>query len=88
MITVPCAYRIEPANDEHTQRIVAVDSDGAQIVGAYRPVGLNDWRVYMTKMVADAVGLQQPHKAHVCSRADAIRWIDAIATLYSKATTR
>lgn len=83
--TYTAGYRIQNENDEHTQRIVAVNSDDMQIVGAYRPTGLNDWRVFITKLVADTIGLPQPHKAHVCSRADAIRWIDLIATLYSKA---
>lgn len=78
-------YRIQLDEDHDTQRMVAVTFEDIEIVGAYRPVGLNDWRVYVTKLVADAVELPQPHKVHVCSREDAIRWIDAIATLYVRA---
>lgn len=78
-------YRIQPEADGHTQRIVAVNADGAEIVGAYRLVGFNAWHVYVTKLVADAIDLPQPHKSHVCSRADAVRWLDMIATLYTRA---
>ena len=80
-------YRIQPEADEHTQRIVAVDADGAEIAGAFRLTGFNAWHVYLTKLVTDVTGMPQPHKSHVCSRADAVRWIDTIATLYTKATS-
>jgi hypothetical protein len=83
--TVP-VYRISLDEDQYTQRIVAVDAQNIEIVGAYRPVGLNDWRLFLTKLVSDTVALPQPHKVHVCSRDDALRWIDLIATLYIRAS--
>lgn len=80
-------YRIQPECDEHTQRIFALNADGAELVGAYRPHELNDWKIYVSKLVADALDLPQPHKVHACSRSDAVRWIDLIATLYTRAVS-
>ncbi|OBK92617.1 hypothetical protein A5646_03305 [Mycobacterium sp. 1245499.0] len=78
-------YRICPEQDAYTQRIIAVDSNDVPIVGAYRPTELNDWRLYVCKPVTDATGMPQPHKVHACSREDAVRWVDTIATLYTQA---
>lgn len=78
-------YEIRPDNDEHTERMVAVTTEDVVIVGAYRPLLLNDWRVYIAKFVTDAVGVIQPHKVHSCSREDALHWLDLIATLYTRA---
>lgn len=85
MTTACNTYRLDVEADAFTQRVVALTDDGQVIVGAYRPNGLNDWRVYLTKLVVDGLGLPQPHKVHCCSREDAIRWLDFIATLYTKA---
>lgn len=81
-------YQIRVDDDPYCYRIVAVDRRGVQICGAYRPRQLNDWRVFVCKPVIDVAGmLVQPHKVHVCSREDAIRWIDLLATLYTRAVT-
>ncbi|OBH08939.1 hypothetical protein A5695_25215 [Mycobacterium sp. E1747] len=80
-------YRIQPELDDHTQRIVAIDPDGVEIAGAYRLIDFNAWHVYVAKLVSDTLGLPQPHKVHACSRADALRWLDLIATLYTKAVS-
>lgn len=78
-------YRIRPDNDEHTQRMLAITVEGMVIAGAYRPVELNDWKVFVSKFVTDAIGVTQPHKVHSCSRADALHWVSLIATLYTRA---
>lgn len=75
-------YRIVADDDPDAQRLVAVDDNDVQVCGAYRPHRLNDWMLYCTKTVADTVGMPQPQKVHVVSRADAIRWLDLIAALY------
>lgn len=80
-------YRVRPDDDRYTQRVIAETPEGVGIVGAYRPIDLNDWRVFVAKPVADALNLPQPHKVHACSREDALRWIDLIATLYTKAAS-
>ena len=77
-------YRIVTDHDDHGQRITAISNEGVEIAGAYRPGGLNDWRVYVTKLVADATGLPQPHKVHACSRQDALRWVGLLAALYGR----
>jgi hypothetical protein len=86
-MTAPAAasYRIVCNDDEHSHRISAVDSRGNEIAGAYRPQGLNDWRIYVCKNVIGSTGLLQPHKVHACSRVDATRWVDLIAFYYVKA---
>lgn len=77
-------YRIEANTDDHGHRLDAVTEDGRVIAGAYRPIQLNDWRVWLAK---DFVGdLPQPSKVHVVSRADAIRWLDVLASYYMRAT--
>lgn len=78
-------YRLYPEVDEHTERIVAVTEAGVPICGAYRPVELNDWRVFVSRFVADDLGVVQPHKVHSCSREDALHWLDMLATLYTRA---
>lgn len=83
--TVEQGYRLRPEHDEHTQRIIAVTADDVEIVGAYRLNDFNAWHLYVTKLVVDALGLAQPHKAHVCSREDAGHWVDMIASLYARA---
>lgn len=86
MTAAPADYRIVVDNDEHGQRIIAVTADtGVEIAGAYRPGRLNDWRVFVTKLVSAETGLPQPHKVHACSREDAARWVDTIAYLYMRA---
>ncbi len=80
-----CDYRIRPDDDAHTQRIIAVTGDGMVIAGAYRPIDLNDWRVFVSKFITDAIGVTQPHKVHSCSREDAVHWLDMLATLYTRA---
>lgn len=88
-MTRPVPYRIVAEADEHGQRIIAIATDsGVEIAGAYRPGQLNDWKIYVTKLVAEETGLPQPHKAHVCSREDAVRWIDTLASLYAQSVGR
>lgn len=88
-MTAPCAdYRLVTDDDSDFQRIVAVDGRDAQIVGAYRPQRLNDWRLYATKQFVDAVDLPQPSKVHVVSRQDAVKWLDVLASLYMKAVSQ
>lgn len=82
--TIPL-YRIQPDNDAHAQRMVAVTATGMVIAGAYRPVELNDWKIFVSKYTADALGVVQPHKVHSCSREDALHWLDMLATLYTRA---
>lgn len=87
-MTAPCtapSYRLQPEVDTHTERIVAVTADGIPICGAYRPVELNDWRIFVSRFTADVLGVVQPHKVHSCSREDAVHWLDMLATLYTKA---
>lgn len=88
-MTVACTtdsgYRLHPEVDAHTERIVAVTANGIPICGAYRPVELNDWRIFISKFTADALNVVQPHKVHSCSREDAMHWIDMLATLYTRA---
>ncbi|MGV0042062.1 hypothetical protein [Mycobacterium colombiense] len=85
LCTTESGYRIRPDIDCHTERIIAVTPDDIVICGAYRPVELNDWRVYISKFATDALGVVQPHKVHSCSREDAVHWLDMLATLYTKA---
>lgn len=73
-------YRIESDQDAHAYRLDAFTLDGLRIAGAYRPLRLNDWRVFVTKQFVGE--LPQPSKVHVVSREDAVRWIDMLATLY------
>lgn len=81
--TLSSGYSIISESDEHSQRVIAVGMDGVEIVGAYRPVPLNDWRVYVSKLISQRTGLPQPHKTHACSRADALRWVETLAWLYT-----
>lgn len=88
-MTAPCAeYRLVAEDDAEFQRIIAVDEQDTEIVGAYRTQRLNDWRLYATKQFAESVDLPQPHKVHVVSRQDAVRWLDLLASLYMKAASR
>jgi hypothetical protein len=88
-MTAPCAeYRLVIEDDSEFQRIVAVDNCDVQIVGAYRTHRLNAWHLYATKKFAELVDLPQPHKVHVVSRQDAIRWLDVLASLYMKAVSQ
>ncbi|MGV7251882.1 hypothetical protein PJJ30_23940 [Mycobacterium kansasii] len=77
-------YRIISDDDDQSQRIIAVTSADIELCGAYRPGRLNDWRFYLCKLATGLSGLPQPHKAHVCSRDDANRWIDTIAWHYTQ----
>lgn len=88
MTVTHTGFTIRGEKDQYTQRVIAVDEWDMEIVGAYRPHALNDWRVYVSKFVTDAVGVDQPHKVHACSREDAVTWVVAIATLYTMAVTR
>ena len=81
-------YRLVIEDDAEFQRIIAVDDSDVQIVGAYRTHALNDWRVYIAKAFSDAVNLPQPHKVHVVSRQDAVRWLNVLASLYMKAVAQ
>lgn len=86
-MTTTLDYRIEYSEDEYAIRIAAVDSGNREIVGAYRPRALNDWRMYLAKPLSESVDLPQPHKVHVVSRQDAVRWLDVLASLYMKAVS-
>ncbi|SRX93596.1 hypothetical protein MSP7336_01835 [Mycobacterium shimoidei] len=88
MTAVATPYRLVADADKDGQRIIAVTPDDIEICGAYRPLRLNDWRLYVTKLMSDVAGLPQPHKVHVVSRSDAIRWVDLLAALYARAVLR
>lgn len=71
-------------------RVFAVDdADGQEICGAFNPVGHRHWQLYVTRKVADLTGLRTPpHREHFWGdhgRADALAWIELIATLYDQA---
>lgn len=84
-----CAdYRLVAEDDAEFQRIVAVDARDTEIVGAYRTQRLNDWKLYSTKQFAEAVNLPQPSKVHVVSRQDAVRWLDILASFYTRAMSQ
>jgi hypothetical protein len=88
-MTALCAdYQLVTEDDAGFQRIIAVDRNDVQIVGAYRTHQLNAWLLYSTKAFADAVGMPQPHKVHVVSRQDAVRWLDVLASFYMKAVSQ
>ena len=81
-MTTTIEYQLITEADEHGQRVFAVGADGVEIAGAYRISTLNDWRFYVTRVIAERTGLTRPHKAHACSRADALHWVETIAALY------
>lgn len=87
-MTSACDYRLVVEDDTEFQRIVAVDGCDTEIVGAYRTHSLNDWKLYSTKQFAEAVGLPQPSKVHVVSRQDAVRWLDVLASFYTRAVSQ
>lgn len=78
-------YRIVGDDNSHGQRVIAVTADDIEICGSFKLARLNDWHLYVSKLVADTLDLTQPHNAHICSRDDAIRWVDILAALYMQA---
>ncbi|MCV7102530.1 hypothetical protein [Mycobacterium palustre] len=85
MTMAATAYRLVADDDAESFRILAVDAQGNHICGAYRSRRLNDWKVYATKLLIDGTGLTQPHKVHVISREDAVRWLEMLAHYYTRA---
>jgi hypothetical protein len=75
--------------DGHIDRISAVDADGKEICGAFKPVGHNYWQLYTTKLVAGVTGLRTPPHRECFwgdhGRIDSRAWIELLAALYVKA---
>ena len=88
IMTICAEYRLVVEDDSEFQRIIAVDERDTEIVGAYRTHQLNDWKLYSTKQFAEAVNLPQPSKVHVISRQDAVRWLDVLASFYTRAVSQ
>lgn len=88
MTAIATGYRVVLDEQPDLLRIIAVDGNDVEIVGAYRTRDLNAWMLYLTKQFAAVTGLPQPNKVHVISREDAAQWVDQLAALYTRAVTR
>lgn len=86
MTTTEAGYTIVADDDAESFRVIAVDSLGNVICGAYRSRRLNDWKIYLSKLFCGGTELSQPQKAHVINRDDAVRWVDMLAHYYTRAT--
>lgn len=79
-------YRIVE-DDNSSQRVSAADDNDQLIVGAFRPAQNNYWLLYITPLVADAVGVPfRPDHLPLWSREQARQWVDLVARLYCRAT--
>lgn len=70
-------------------RISAIDAEGREICGAFKPVGLDYWQLFTTKLVTKVTGVPTPpHRENYWGqngRVDSKRWVELIAALYVKA---
>lgn len=70
-------------------RISAVDGDGQEICGAFKPAGHDYWQLYTTKLITKIVGVPTPpHRESFWGnhgRIDSQRWVEVLASLYVKA---
>lgn len=86
---VTADYQLRFSEDEYAVRVAAVDVNNREIVGAYRPLSLNHWMLYVTKaFIGETDDLPQPNKVHVVSRQDAIKWLNVLASFYMKAVSQ
>lgn len=81
-VPISIGYRIIA---ESESRLVAIDSTGTEIGGAYRPYGHDHFALYVTGTVARLTGLPLPRNAHFHGRRDAEMWLELIASLYVEA---
>mgnify|MGYP007086569103 CR=1 FL=1 len=65
-----------------TTSLTALDCNGNIIAGAFQPRGIGTWRLYLTAKL-----VSEHHRCHpvVCTREDALQWVQVIAQLYDRA---
>ena len=87
------SYRIVTyRDDENTERISVFGVDRAEICGAFRPASRPYWLLYVSAAVAGVAGKPRsnpiPPRLQLRCQQDARKWVELIADLYVRSTTR
>lgn len=84
MTTIYDAYHIVTESDRYGVHISAVtDSGDIEIVGANCPATIDDWRIYVSRLIPQRTGLPQPCRLHAPSQIEARHWVETLAWLYT-----